>query len=259
MSANEHPRTPDWRFLVRPAWLFSGARDSVLDLLSSRSQTEFAHLYRTVRPYTMSGHVRLRALYRAVRHVIASGVPGALVECGTARGGSAALMGLTAQYLEADRTVWVFDTFEGIPPPTTADPDWQIAQQYTGSFRASVSEVKALLNQLGIIQRYKMIKGLLQETLPTCGVEAIALLHLDCDWYESVRCCLEHLYDRVSPGGIIQIDDYGHWQGAKKAVDEFLRDRQLDVRLRWLDYTGRQLIKPGEVSGRPYLSRFTLP
>lgn len=250
MSANQPPRTPDWRFLIRPAWLFSGVRDSVTDLLTSHSQTEFARLYRTIRPYTMSGHVRLHALYRAVRHVIAGNVPGALVECGTARGGSAALMGLTARCLGADRTIWVFDTFEGIPPPTTADPDWQIAQHYTGSFRASVCEVEALLKQLEIFQQYKLIKGLLQETLPTCGVETIALLHLDCDWYESMRCCLEQLYDRVSPGGIIQIDDYGHWRGAKKAVDEFLRNRQANARLRWLDYTGRQLVKPGPISKR---------
>jgi len=241
---------PIWRFLGRPAWLFSGVHDAVLDLLSSHSQTEFARLYRTIRPYTMSGHVRLHALYQSVRQVIASDVPGALVECGTARGGSAALMGLTAQCLGADRTVWVFDTFEGIPPPTTADPDWQIAQAYTGSFAATVDEVEALLKQLSILQNYKLIKGLLQTTLPTCGVETVALLHLDCDWYDSMRCCLEQLYDRVSPGGIIQIDDYGHWKGAKKAVDEFLRARQIDVRLRWIDYTGRQLVKPGEFSVR---------
>jgi hypothetical protein len=219
-------------------------RDAVLDLLSSHSQTEFARLYRTIRPYTMSGHVRLQALYDAVRHVIATDVPGALVECGTARGGSAALMGLTTQCLGADRTVWVFDTFEGIPAPTAADPDWQIAQTYTGSFAATVDEVEALLKQLNILQNYKLIKGLLQTTLSTCGLEAIALLHLDCDWYDSMRCCLEQLYDRVSPGGIIQIDDYGHWKGAKKAVDEFLRDRKISGRLRWIDYTGRQMIKP---------------
>lgn len=68
--------------------------------------------------------------------------------------------------------------------------------------------------------------------------------HLDCDWYESVKVCLDHLYDRVSPGGLIQIDDYGHWKGARKAVNEFFLRRSIEVRLRRLDYSGRQMIKP---------------
>ena len=75
-------------------------------------------------------------------------------------------------------------------------------------------------------------------------MRAIAVLHLDGDWYDSVKVCLEHFYDRVSPGGIIQIDDYGHWQGARKAVDEFMATRHITVPLRYLDYTGRQLVKP---------------
>src|SRR5207244_2320137 len=75
-------------------------------------------------------------------------------------------------------------------------------------------------------------------------VSAIVVLHLDGDWYDSVKVCLAHLYDRVSPGGIIQIDDYGHWQGARKAVDEFMAARHITVPLRYLDYTGRQLVKP---------------
>jgi len=70
------------------------------------------------------------------------------------------------------------------------------------------------------------------------------VLHLDGDWYESVRVCLEYLYDRVTPGGVIQIDDYGHWEGARRAVDEFISNRGIRAPLRQLDYTGRQLIKP---------------
>jgi (2Fe-2S) ferredoxin len=88
------------------------------------------------------------------------------------------------------------------------------------------------------------VKGLFQDTVPRCDVGPIAVLHLDGDWYESVKVCLDHLYDRVSPGGVIQIDDYGHWEGARKAVDEFMVARRLTGPLRYLDYTGRQLIKP---------------
>ena len=88
------------------------------------------------------------------------------------------------------------------------------------------------------------VKGLFQDTLATAGVRSIAVLHLDCDWYDSVKACLDHLYDRVSPGGIIQFDDYGHWAGTRKAVDDFFRHRAIELRLRRLDYTGRQFVKP---------------
>jgi macrocin-O-methyltransferase TylF-like protien len=233
-----------WHRLIRLSWLPSQGRDLLLRAWDSWSPSEFAQLYRTVRPYTMCGDARLRGLYRAVRHVAANSIAGDVVECGTARGGSAALMGLALKQLGAQRLLWGFDTFEGIPPPTHADPDWEIASLYTGKFRGDLHEVQALFQRLGIADCCKLVKGLFTETLSQCDAERIALLHLDGDWYESVKVCLEHLYDRVSRGGIVQIDDYGHWEGARKAVDEFLHRRSINARLRRLDYTGRQFVKP---------------
>lgn len=231
------------RRLGSPRWILSQLRDAALHAHDSFSSQPFARLYRTVRPYTMSGNARLRALYRAVHEVAARGIPGDVVECGTARGGSAALMGLALEELGEDRKLWVFDTFEGIPPPTAADPDHDIAALYTGDFRGDLAEVRALFDRLGILSRSELVKGLFQDTLPGCTVERIAVLHLDGDWYESVKVCLELLYDRVSPGGVVQIDDYGHWEGARRAVDEFLAARGGAGGLRYLDYTGRQLTK----------------
>jgi len=230
--------------LIGLSWLPSHGRDLLLRAWDSYSQSEFAQLYRTVRPYTMCGDARLRGLYRAIRHVVAHDVPGDIVECGAARGGSAALMGLALKAAGSGRPLWVLDTFEGMPPPTSDDPDWKIASLYTGKVRGDLREVQALFQRLGIADRCKLVKGLFAETLSKCDAESIAVLHLDCDWYESVKVCIDHLYDRVSRGGIIQIDDYGHWQGARKAVDEFLRRRSINVGLQRLDYTGRQLIKP---------------
>jgi predicted O-methyltransferase YrrM len=232
------------RRLASPAWLVSQLRDSVLHLHDLVAATEFAAHYRAVRPYTMSGNARLRGLHRAVRHVVRAEVPGAVVECGTARGGSAALMGLALASLAAPRRLWVFDTFEGIPPPTGDDPDYEIARRYTGHFRGDLEEVRALFERLGLLARTRFVKGRFQDTVPAWAGEPIAVLHLDGDWYESVKICLDHLYDRVSPGGIVQIDDYGHWAGARRAVDEFLAARGITAPLRWLDYTGRQLVKP---------------
>ncbi|HZO88614.1 MAG TPA: TylF/MycF/NovP-related O-methyltransferase [Chthonomonadaceae bacterium] len=205
---------------------------------------EFARFYRRVAPYTMSNKRRLRGLYGAVNHVLAHDIPGDIVECGTARGGSAALMGLTLQARGSHRKLWVFDTFEGLPPPTQDDPDYEFASQFTGQLRAGLEEVQSLFDACGLLEQTVFVKGLFQETLPVTPIERIAVLHIDGDWYESVKVCLETLYDRVSPGGIIQLDDYGDWAGAKKAVDEFLAARCPGERLHYLDRTGRQLVKP---------------
>ena len=152
-------------------------------------------------------------------------------------------MALALERAGEARALWAFDTFAGIPPATEADPDFVIARLYTGDFRGEQAEVEALLARLGVRGRTRLVKGLFQDTVPVTPVGAIAVLHLDGDWYESVKVCLEHLYDRVSPGGVIQIDDYGHWEGARKAVDEFLARRRLTPHLRWIDYTGRQWTK----------------
>lgn len=233
-----------WRRVVNIPLLASRTHDFILDLRDSLSHEQFAQFYRLIRPYTMSGNSRLRGLYNAVQHVIGQQVPGDIVECGAAQGGSAALMGLTLKQSGDDRRLWVFDTFEGLPPATADDPDFEIAKLYTGQCRAELSEVTALFKRLDILTNSNLIKGLFQETLPTCDVKSISVLHIDGDWYESVKVCFDHLYDRVSSGGIIQIDDYGHWEGARKAVNEFMRQRSLNLELRRLDYTGRQFIKP---------------
>jgi len=153
-------------------------------------------------------------------------------------------MGLALKRLGERRLLWVFDTFEGLPPPTEADADWEIARLYTGSCRSTREEVEALFEQLSILGETRLVKGLFQDTLPHVDPGAIALLHIDCDWYEGVRVCLDSLYDRVSPGGVIQFDDYGHWAGARAAVEAFFHRRGIEPCLRRLDYTGRQMTKP---------------
>jgi hypothetical protein len=208
------------------------------------SPAEFSVLYRQIRTHTMCSNTRLRALYRAVRYVIHNGVNGDLVECGCARGGSAALMALTQQRLAGHRPIWLFDTFEGLPAPTADDPDFEIADLFTGTCQASVEEVQDLFERLQLAEGVHLIKGLFQDTLPPAEVREIAVLHIDGDWYDSVKTCLENLYDRVTPRGIIQFDDYGYWKGARKAVDEFLEKRGIKSPLQRVDYSGRFLLKP---------------
>ncbi len=204
---------------------------------------EFTNIYRTVQPYTMLNHSRARALYDGVRQVAGQNVPGDIVECGTAHGGSAALMALTLKALRAKRKLFAFDTFAGLPPPTLDDPDYEIARHWTGKRRAELEEVRALFRELGVADLTECTKGLFQETLPRWQGGPIALLHLDGDWYDSLRVCLGNLWDRVSPGGIVQIDDYGAWAGARKAVDEFISARKIAASLMYIDPSGRQIIK----------------
>jgi len=237
MFASERFRLKD------PSFIISSAKNKLLELWSSHSTDDFASIYRRIRPYTMLSYCRLRGLFDAVGYVVNENIHGDLVECGSARGGSAALMGLTLRQLGARRTLRVFDTFEGLPSPNEKDPDFEVANQYTGTCRGDIKEVESLFENLGILSDCHLIKGLFQETLPREARREIAVLHIDGDWYDSVKVCLENLYDQVAANGIIQIDDYGYWEGARNAVHDFVRDRGIKINLKYIDYSGRQIVK----------------
>lgn len=231
------------------AWLAHSTRPRDLPLLAVQcfdrlTRSEFLRLYRVAVPYSMCSYPRLRGIYEAVNRAVRQGIPGEIVECGCARGGSAALAGLTllARRDEA-RRLWLFDTFEGLPPPTLEDPEFAEAIGLVGQCRGDLEEVQDLFEELSLLDRTTFVKGLFEKTVHTARTGPIAFLHLDGDWFSSVKVCLEAFYDRIAPGGTIQIDDYGHWKGARKAVDEFLTMRNLRPKLRYLDYTGRQWTK----------------
>ncbi|HEX6944181.1 MAG TPA: TylF/MycF/NovP-related O-methyltransferase [Gemmatimonadaceae bacterium] len=232
------------RRLASPAWLATQIGDAARNLTSVMSGKPFARAHRLVRAHTMVGVTRLAALYDAVSWVMANEIPGDLVECGVARGGSGAVMAIAAEEARANRTLWLFDTFEGLPNPSRADPDYELALRYAGKCRGELEDVQGLFTHLGLDRRVRYTKGLFHDTLPRSPVGAIAVLHLDCDWHDSVKECLENLYDRVAPGGVIQFDDYGHWLGARKAVDEFRARRGITEPLEYIDYAARQLRKP---------------
>jgi hypothetical protein len=108
----------------------------------------------------------------------------------------------------------------------------------------ALEDVQANMATTGIDDaRLRFVKGPVEETIPASAPERIALLRLDTDWYESTRHELEHLWDRLSPNGVLVIDDYGHWAGARKAVDDFFAGRPDAPMLARLDYTGRIAVK----------------
>jgi O-methyltransferase len=195
---------------------------------------EAREIMQAVREWTMTSHSRVFALIVAVRYVADQRLPGAIVECGVWRGGSmqAAARALLGRG-SGDRELHLFDTFEGMPPPTAEDrrlegphaSELLAAQPETGTLwaKASLEDVQAGMARTGYPdERVHYHPGLVQETLPALAPEQIALLRLDTDWYASTRHELEHLYDRLVPGGVLIIDDYDYWEGSRRAVDEFL-------------------------------------
>jgi hypothetical protein len=220
---------------------------------------EDAHLdiVRQVQPYTMTSPERIVAVIEATKYVVRRKIPGAIVECGVWRGGSMMAAARTLQALcTADRELFLFDTFEGMSPPGDHDVDF-IGQRadtiLAKSDRkddgywcyASLEDVKRSLGTVGYPEaRIHYVRGKVEETIPKHAPVQIALLRLDTDWYESTRHELEHLYPRVASGGVLIIDDYGHWKGARQATDEFIAATPGFGLLTRIDYTGRLAIKP---------------
>ncbi|MGL5824325.1 MAG: TylF/MycF/NovP-related O-methyltransferase [Nocardioides sp.] len=182
----------------------------------------------------MTSPEKLFALITAVRYVVDQGVDGAIVECGVWRGGSMHAIARTLDECGAhDRSLYLFDTFEGMTEPTDRDHKLvggkaadllQAASKEKWVWAiASTEDVEAGLRTLPYpYDRFTLVKGPVEETIPEHAPESIALLRLDTDWYESTKHELEHLYGRLQPGGVLIIDDYGTWAGSKEATDEFL-------------------------------------
>jgi len=196
-----------------------------------------------VREYTAVFVPRLVALYKLSEEINRGPVPGDIVECGVYNGGSAAVMASLCEKSPISRNVWLFDSFEGLPKPT--DKDGAEAPGYEGWCHGDLSKVRKVLRKLRIPEsRVHIVKGWFQDTFLKVEIPQIAILHIDADWYESVKLCLEKFYDSVQPGGYVVLEDYGDWEGCRIATDEFLKNRVLDVKLIQVDYTGFYFQKP---------------
>lgn len=203
-------------------------------LLRGVPPSQRAYALFQVRNNTMTSFERCRALWGLCRMVISQNVPGAFVECGVWLGGSAGLMGLALKSSGENRHLHLFDSFEGLPEP--GPHDGQKAKEYSGGRDegrlSPISRCDATLEQVRrfLFERLTLDSaqvqfhvGWFQHTLPAIAnqMEPIAMLRLDGDWYESTRICLEHLYPKLSPGGVLILDDYYCWEGCRKATDEY--------------------------------------
>jgi O-methyltransferase len=231
------------------------------EIVNTRSRPRFPldfqqrdiDLCEEVAPYTLTPPTAVVALADAVRYVHANAIPGAIVECGVWRGGSMRAVARTLLDLGAtDTDLYLFDTFEGMSEPTETDVMWSgeradallAGHSKDSNFwaRAPLDQVREVMYALPYPkEKIHFVQGKVEDTIPGEAPGQIALLRLDTDWYESTKHELEHLYPRLTPGGVLILDDYGFWQGAGRATDEYFQENGPAPILVRIDYEGRRV------------------
>jgi hypothetical protein len=228
-----------------------------LESLSQHFDPAVVETIRAVRPFTLTSPERIAALCEATRYLVKAAIPGDIVECGVWRGGSMMAVAKTLLEMhESSRRLFLYDTFSGMSEPGEKDVTYSgiaardlmkaAAREDPASIwcRAPLEGVRAAVFNVGYPRdKIHFVQGKVEETIPGTVPERIALLRLDTDWYESTRHELIHLFPRLSIGGVMIIDDYGHWKGARQAVDEYLAEVKARVLLNRIDYTGRIAVK----------------
>lgn len=228
------------------------SRLELVNLSDIAQDKKFLELYKKVKDYTLVPIERCYSLYQTVNYIIKNSIEGDLVECGVWKGGSSMLMAFTL--LEAgisNRKIYLYDTFDGMTKPGEMDgqdekDQWErekVTDTLNNMCYSPIEEVKANMNKTGYpAANIILVKGKVEETLPGKMPFKISLLRLDTDWYESTKHELIHLYPLLEKYGILIVDDYGAWQGARKATDEYFSSIP-NTFLGRIDYTGRIVIK----------------
>jgi len=239
-------RQTDYQVLMTHQQLLAGMRDV---------EPRFYELYEKCRRYTMTSVERLYALYKSVEYIVLANILGDFAEAGVWRGGSCMLIAETLLALgDRSRSIFLFDTFEGHPEPDAekdvdlwgnrAIDDWQrmVTDDTQGNWAyTSLCEVKANLAQTGYpANKLVFVKGLLENTAAVVpSMDKLALLRLDTDWHASTKAALDYLYPRLMRGGILIVDDYGHYKGQQLAVDEYFAAHREPILLNRIDYSCR--------------------
>ncbi|MCU0549685.1 MAG: TylF/MycF family methyltransferase [Leptolyngbya sp. Prado105] len=178
-------------------------------------------LLQQVQPYTLCTSDRLTNLAALCEYLNLNQIAGDFVECGTYKGGSAAVIST----LLGSRHLWLYDSFAGMPPTTDKDSD--AAKDWVGECVATIEELKTILRTVGTEeQSYTIRAGWFETTFQTELPQQIALLHCDADWYDSVTLVLETFYPRIVPGGCVVLDDFGYWEGCREAFYDFCARHQ---------------------------------
>lgn len=224
---------------------------------------EDSALITSLRPYTMTSAERLWSLISAVRYLVAEDIGGDFVECGVWRGGSVMAMAHELARLGVDdRRIWLYDTFTGMTAPSELDVESvtgvtaadMLAATDVGDGNnvwcvAARPDVEANIRSTGYpFAQFTIVEGDVSRTVHESAPQNIALLRLDTDWYESTRDSLEVLFPRLVTGGVCILDDYGHWTGARRAVDEYFARWTTPPFMHTIDYSGRIFIKTARLT-----------
>jgi len=199
----------------------------------------FNDFTKSIQPFTMVDRPRLHSLFKAVQYIVRAGIQGDFVECGVYRGGCCMLMALTLLSLgDTSRKIYLYDTFAGMPEPGALDVSgdenkdaqhiWSEQQQddHNEWCYAPLDQVQRNLSSTTFpTDRLVFVQGKTEDTIPHTIPEGIALLRLDTDWYNSTRHEMEHLYPKLAPNGVLISDDYAHWAGHRKAIDDYLAEK----------------------------------
>lgn len=170
-----------------------------------------------VSSYTLCSEGKLKNLIRICKHLNDYGVQGDFVECGTFRGGSAAVI---SKYLAQTRHLWLYDSFEGMPE--TTEKDGEEAKEWIGKCIGSIEDVSEVMKLVSTREEcYSIKKGWFNQTFCEKLPEKVALLHCDADWYDSVILVLETFYKLIPDGGCVVLDDFGYWEGCREAFYDF--------------------------------------
>ncbi len=218
---------------------------------------DFIRVYNQCKNYTMTSVARMYGLFESMNYVINNHIPGDFVECGVWRGGSSMMMALMLQQRGmTDRKIYLYDTFEGMSEPSEMDKTTKgvdaavLLKKGRKENAASVwcysplEQVEHNLHGTGYPkQNLVFVSGKVEDTLLSTIPGKLALLRLDTDWYESTKIELEVLYPLLVDKGVLIIDDFGYWEGAKKAVLEYFEKNAIHPLLQRLDHTGRLMIK----------------
>jgi O-methyltransferase len=207
-----------------------------------------------VKPFTMTSEERIIKLFESLEYIRTNNIEGDLVECGVWKGGNILGMMEYLYYHKMENcNIWLYDTFKGMTKPGENDIDFNNNKAMdvlnTNELYKCYSSLEEVRNNLNLsnlsIDKLVYVIGDVCETLDNNNnvPKKISLLRLDTDWYESTKKEMEILYPNLVNNGILIVDDYGHWKGSRKAIDEYIFEKELKLHIEKIDYTGIKITK----------------
>lgn len=221
--------------------------DNFLDI----TDKDFLSFYRKCKKFSFNTTQKMYSSYKAIEYIVYNDIPGDIVECGVWRGGSCMLIALTLLKLKnTGKKIYLFDTYEGMTIPDDVDvtfdgrPARELMAEREARMIAPLEEVKRNMFSTGYPEdKLIFIKGRVEDTVPKFLPEKISLLRIDTDWFQSEYHGLCHAFPRLQPKGVIILDNYGCWNGARYAADKYFNENNIKILLNRTNFSERVGIK----------------